>query len=69
MKYISYRLNVQSTVCNFANAKQTKHFVLVSSGVADMNRIVSEIMDVNPGLERETVEAVLRLEQRIIKKN
>lgn len=68
MKNISYRLNVQSTDCNFANAKQTKHFVLVSSGVADMNRIVSEIMDVKPGLERETVEAVLRLEQRIIKK-
>lgn len=41
-------------------------FVLVTTGTADFDRIVSEIMSVNPGLERETVEAVLKLEQRTI---
>ena len=66
---IKYVLNVQladNTVT--VENKDDKIAVLVSAGVADFQRVVSEIMEVNPGLERETVEAVLNLEKRVVKK-
>lgn len=68
-KNIKYTLNVQladNTVT--VDDKNDKIAVLVSSGTADFQRVVSEIMDVNPGLERETIEAVLNLENRVVKK-
>lgn len=66
---IKYVLNVQladNTVT--VENKDDKIAVLVSAGAADFQRVVSEIMEVNPGLERETVEAVLNLEKRVVKK-
>lgn len=66
---IKYILNVQladNTVT--VDDKNDKIAVLVSSGTADFQRVVSEIMEVNPGLERETVEAVMNLENRVVKK-
>lgn len=66
---IKYVLNVQladNTVT--VENKDDKIAVLVSAGTADFQRVVSEIMEVNPGLERETVEAVLNLEKRVVKK-
>lgn len=68
MEEIKYRVNVQSVPCNFPNTQSKTCYRLVHGGIADLNRIVNEIMAVNPGLERETVEAVLKLEQRIIMK-
>lgn len=66
---IKYVLNVQladNTVT--VEDKNDKIAVLVQAGTADFQRVVSEIMAVNPGLERETVEAVLNLEKRVVKK-
>lgn len=66
---IKYTLNVQladNTVT--VDNKDDKIAVLVSAGTADFQRVVSEIMEVNPGLERETVEAVMNLENRVVKK-
>lgn len=66
---IKYRLNAQladNTVT--VDNKDDKIAVVVSAGTADKQRLISEIMEVNPGLERETVEAVINLEQRVLKK-
>ena len=41
---------------------------MVSNGTADFDRVISEMMAVNPGLERETVEAVVKLEHRTIQR-
>jgi len=66
---IKYVLNVQLTDNTVTKEnKDDKIAVLVSAGTADFQRVVSEIMEVNPGLERETVEAVLNLEKRVLKK-
>lgn len=65
---IKYTLNVQSTSNPLAKSEGATRFVLVSNGTADFDRVISEIMDVNPGLERETVEMVVKLEHRIIQK-
>lgn len=40
---------------------------IVSQGTADQERIVQEMMKVNPGLERETLRLVFELEKRVIK--
>lgn len=66
---IKYTLNAQladNTVT--ADNKDDKIAVLVSAGTADKQRIISEIMELHPGLERETVEAVINLEHRVEKK-
>lgn len=66
---IKYTLNAQladNTVT--VDNKDDKIAVLVSAGTADKQRIISEIMELNPGLERETVEAVINLENRVVKK-
>lgn len=66
---IKYTLNVQladNTVT--VDNKDDKIAVLVPAGSADFQRVVSEIMAVNPGLEREMVEAVMNLENRVVKK-
>lgn len=66
---IKYRLNAQladNTVT--VDNKDDKIAVVVSAGTVDKQRLISEIMEVNPGLERETVEAVINLEQRVLKK-
>ncbi len=65
---IKYTLNVQTTTNPLSESGTDTRFVLVSNGTADLDRVISEIMAVNPGLERETVEAVLKLEQRIIQR-
>lgn len=66
---IKYTLNTQladNTVT--ADDKNDRILTLVSAGTADKQRIISEIMALNPGFERETVEAVVNLEQRVVKK-
>ena len=63
---IKYTLNVQSVDNPLTKEVGDKHYVLVSNGTADFDRVISEIMAVNPGLERETVEAVVKLEHRTI---
>lgn len=66
---IKYTLNAQladNTVTT--DNKDDKILTLVSAGTADKQRLISEIMEINPGLERETVEAVINLEQRVLKK-
>lgn len=66
---IKYTLNAQladNTVTT--DNKEDKILSLVSAGTADKQRLISEIMEINPGLERETVEAVINLEQRVLKK-
>lgn len=66
---IKYVLNAQlmdNTVT--ADNKDDKILSLVSAGTADKQRIISEMMAVNPGLERETLEAVVNLEQRVMQK-
>ena len=65
---IKYTLNVQSVDNPLTKEAGDKRFVLVSNGTADFDRVISEIMAVNPGLERETVEAVIKLEHRIIQR-
>lgn len=65
---IKYTLNVQSVDNPLTKEVGDRRFVLVSNGTADFDRVISEIMSVNPGLERETVEAVIKLEHRIIQR-
>ena len=65
---IKYTLNVQSVDNPLTKEEGDRKFVLVSNGTADFDRVISEIMAVNPGLERETVEAVIKLEHRIIQR-
>lgn len=65
---IKYTLNVQSVDNPLTKEVGDRRFVLVSNGTADFDRVISEIMAVNPGLERETVEAVIKLEHRIIQR-
>ena len=63
---IKYTLNVQSVDNPLTKEVGDKRFVLVTNGTADFDRVVSEIMALNPGLERETVEAVIKYEHRTI---
>lgn len=66
---IKYALNAQladNTVT--VDDKNDKILTLVPAGTADKQRIISEMMEVNPGLERETVEAIINLEQRVTQK-
>lgn len=66
---IKYTLNGQladNTVTK--DDKNDKILALVSAGSADKQRVISEIMEMNPGFERETVEAVINLEQRAVQK-
>lgn len=65
---IKYTLNVQTADNPLTKDTGDSIFVLVSNGTADFDRLVSEMMSVNPGFEREIVEAVLKLEQRTIMK-
>ena len=65
---IKYTLNVQSVDNPLTKEEGDKRFVLVPNGTADFDRVVSEIMSVNPGFERELVEAVIRLEHRTIQR-
>lgn len=66
---IKYVLNAQladNTVTT--DNKDDKILKLVVAGTADKQRIISEIMELNPGLERETVEAVMNLRNRVVEK-
>ena len=66
---IKYQINVQMADNTVTKDDLTdKIFVVVSTGTADKERIIAEMMDVNPGLERETLRHVLDLENRVIKK-
>lgn len=60
------RLRVQLVDNPLKNDGEEKVFKLITSGTADLNRIINEIMSYNPGFEREMVEAVLKLEQRAV---
>ena len=64
-----YQINVslQDNVVT-ANDKDDKIFVVESQGTADQDRLVEEIMGVNPGLEPETVRMVMDLFNRIVMK-
>jgi len=66
---IKYQINVQmadNTVT--ADDPDDKIFQVVSNGTADKDRIVAEMMAVNPGLEVETLRMVLDLENRVTKR-
>lgn len=64
---IKYQINVQMTDNTVtADDPNDKIFVVVSNGTADKERVVSEMMAVNPGLERETLRMVLDLENRVV---
>ncbi len=66
---IKYQINVLMADNTVTKDDLTdKIFVVVSTGTADKERIISEMMEVNPGLERETLRHVLDLENRVIKK-
>ena len=43
-----------------------KIFSVVSNGTADKERLIAEMMKVNPGLEQETLRHVLDLQNRVI---
>lgn len=66
---IEYVLNAQlaDNTVTIENTED-KILTLVSAGTADKQRVISEMMALNPGLERETVEAVVNLEQRVVQK-
>lgn len=65
---IKYTLNVQSVDNPLTKEEGDTHFVLVQNGTADFDRVISEMMSVNPGMERETVEAIVKLEHRTIQR-
>ena len=66
---IKYTLNAQLADNSVTvDDKNDRILALVSAGTADKQRVISEIMAINPGLEREVVEAVINLEQRVVKK-
>lgn len=66
---INYTLNAQLADNTVTRDDLTdKILTPVSAGTADKQRVISEIMAMNPGLERETVAAVIDLEQRAIEK-
>ena len=59
---IKYQINVQmadNTVTK--DDPDDKIFNVVSQGTADKERVIAEMMAVNPGLERETLRHVLDL--------
>ena len=64
---VKYVLNVLTVDNPLAEGEEASRFVLQQAGVADFDRVIAEMMAVNPGLERETVEAVVRLEHRVIR--
>ncbi len=64
---IEYTLNVQTVDNPLTPDPNDTKFLLVTTGTADLEQVILRIMAVNPGLERETVEAVVKLEQRVIK--
>ena len=62
-----YQINVQmmdNTVTK--DNPNDKIFSVVSNGTADKERLIAEMMKVNPGLEQETLRLVLDLQNRII---
>lgn len=64
---IKYQINVQiadNTVTK--DDPNDKIFNVVSQGTADKERLIAEMMAVNPGLERETLRHVLDLENRVV---
>lgn len=58
---VSYQDNTLTT-----NDPNDKYFTVNSQGTAEIDRIVREMMDVNPGLEQENIGMVLELFNRII---
>ena len=68
-KKVTYQINVslQDNTVTISDSED-RIFVVQSQGTADVDRLVEEIMEVNPGLERETVRMVLDLFNRIIMK-
>lgn len=65
---IKHVLNAQLTDNTVTvDDKDDKILTLVSAGSADKQRIISEMMARNPGLERVTIEAVVNLEQEVTK--
>ena len=64
---IKYQINVrlQDNTITISDSDD-KIFVVQSQGTADVDRLVEEMMKVNPGLERETLRMVFELLNRII---
>ena len=64
---IKYRINVQiadNTVTK--DDTDDKIFTIVSSGTADRERVIAEMMAMNPGVEPEMMRLVMDLESRTI---
>lgn len=60
------KLKVQSVVNPLVKEGNKRMFKLLESGTANLDKVIDTMMSYNPGLERETIEAVLKLEQRAI---
>lgn len=66
---IVYQVNVQLADNTMTpDNPNDKIFTVVSNGTAGKERIIQEMMDVNPGLERETLAMVLDLKNRVCRK-
>ena len=69
MNYVtnqSAKLKVQSVANPLVKEGNKRMFKLLESGTANLNKVIDTMMSYNPGLERETIEAVLKLEQRAV---
>ena len=63
---IIYQVNVQMADNTMTpDNPNDKIFTVVNNGTADRDRIIQEMMAVNPGLERETLAMVLDLKNRV----
>ena len=69
MANTKYQINVflQDNVLTVDDPND-KFFVVHSQGTADQDRIIDEVMDVQPGLERETIKMALEVTNRVIMK-
>lgn len=66
---IIYQVNVQLADNTMTpDNPNDKIFTVVGNGTAGRERIIQEMMDVNPGLERETLALVLDLKNRVCRK-
>lgn len=66
---LNYTLNAQ--VCDNSVTQDDPNDLfleVVSNGTADKERVINEIMELEPGVEREIVSAVIDYEQRVIQK-
>ena len=67
MQDIKYTLNAMLKDNTVTENPDDQVLEIVSQGTADRERIIAEMMKVNPGLEQETLQMVFELEKRVVK--